>query len=561
MKFMPQDIHIKWIHTSDVHGCLFSTDYLTGKPVSYGLSSVYSYVSALRRHYPDSTILTDGGDVLQGQPLTYYYNYVDTEAPHLVALCMNAMQYDALLLGNHDVEAGHAVYDRWIAQTEADVLGANVIDTTTNKPYLKPYKIIERQGIRIAVLGMLTSGVPNWLPQHLWQGLRFDDVVQSCSRWVDYIRSAEHPDLLVGLFHTGFEGGLLTPQGNENQTRQVAEQVPGFDLILYGHDHRARVTQVTNRVGQSVLCVGTTSMAIRVAEVDIHLERRDGHVAKKKITAKLPYVRMTNTPDAVLFEAEFTDQRNAVSRWVNRPIGLLQHPLVENEAYFGPCCFIDFIHQFQLAHTGADVSFVAPLSFNSRLEAGTLTMRDLFALYRFENYLCTLRLSGAEIVGFLEFSYSLWVQQMHGPDDHLLLLDYVLDNGQRLGLKNVAFNMESAAGLLYDVDVSQPYGHRIRVRCMADGRPFQQDAYYTVVMNSYRAAGGGELLTRGAGISHPDLPARVLWASQQDVRLLLMRWVEQQGEVAPQCLHHWQFVPLDWAREALERDRKILFGE
>ena len=130
---------------------------------------------------------------------------------NLAAEVMNYMAYDAGAMGNHDLETGHRVYDNWVADCRFPVLGANIIDKATGKSYLTPYVVLEREGVKVAVLGMTTPAVPNWLPPSLWSGLEFQDLVACARQWVPVIREREKPDVLVGLFHSGKEGGIVTP--------------------------------------------------------------------------------------------------------------------------------------------------------------------------------------------------------------------------------------------------------------------------------------------------------------------------------------------------------------
>ncbi|MBQ9559379.1 MAG: 5'-nucleotidase C-terminal domain-containing protein [Bacteroidaceae bacterium] len=563
MNAKTREIHLKWIHTSDVHGSLFSYDYLRKKVVSGGLSAIYGYTLELRQQYGDRLILTDGGDCLQGQPTAYYYNFVDTVSSHLVADAMNMVGYDCGAMGNHDIETGHAVYDRWVKECKFPVLGANVIDIRRDEPYLQPYLILYKDGVKIAILGMLTPGIPNWLPEQLWAGLRIDDIVESARQWVRVIQEREHPDLMVGLFHSGYSGGIINVAEDgesliyENAVKLVAEQVPGFDLICYGHDHQPAVYNLKNTLGQPVVAVGPTSQGKRVAEIDIFLTMEEGRVIGKKIEAKTPLVE--DNSYVRHFESAFARQRQTLKDWVDQPIGTLTSSLYERDAFFGPSEFVDLIHQMQLDLTGADVSFAAPLSFDARLQAGTIRVSDMFALYKYENFLYTMRLTGREIKGFLEMSYALWTNQMKGPDDHIMLLDSILDNGRRQGLKNLSYNMDSAAGILYTVDVSKPEGQRIVIESLADGTPFDLDREYKVAVNSYRGNGGGELLTRGAGIPQRELKNRILTSTEQDLRFYLMQRIIEQKTITPAKLNHWRFVPDEWAPAALERDRKILF--
>ena len=221
-KTKTRTIRLRIIETSDVHGCFFPFDFITGKPKSGSLARVITYVDSLRKTYGDNLLLLDNGDILQGQPSCYYSNYVKPELPNLAAEVINYMNYDAQTIGNHDVETGHAVYDKWIGEVKCPMLGANVIDTSTGKTYLSPYALIERQGIKIAVIGMLTPTIPFWLNESLWSGLRFDEMVSTASYWVDYVKNVEKADVVIGLFHSGKEGGIVTDYCEEDASLRVA---------------------------------------------------------------------------------------------------------------------------------------------------------------------------------------------------------------------------------------------------------------------------------------------------------------------------------------------------
>ena len=169
-------VQIKIVETSDIHGNFFPYCFITNQPKKGGLARVHTYLQNERDELGENVILLDNGDILQGQPTIYYFNYIDTVSSYLGADVMNYLKYDAGNMGNHDIEAGHAVYDRWTEECNFPVLGANVIDVNTNEPYLPPYRIFERDGVKIAVLGMITPAIPAWLPENLWKGLRFDDM-------------------------------------------------------------------------------------------------------------------------------------------------------------------------------------------------------------------------------------------------------------------------------------------------------------------------------------------------------------------------------------------------
>lgn len=239
----------------------------------------------------------------------------------------------------------------------------------------------------------------------------------------------------------------------------------------------------------------------------------------------------------------------------------MTHTIRERDAFFGNCEFIDLIHQMQLDLTGADISFAAPISFDSSLEKGTIRVSDMFRLYKYENMLYTMRLTGREVKGFLEMSYGLWTNQMTSPDDHIMLLDLSEKDGRRQGFKNISYNMDSAAGIQYTVDVTKPVGERVVISGMADGTPFSMDKEYKVAINSYRGNGGGELLTKGAGIPQEKLVERIVNSTPKDLRYYLMQRIKTLGTVTPQRLDNWRFVPEEWAAPACKRDRLLLFPD
>ena len=559
----PQNpIHLRFIHTSDVHGRVLDS-----------LERIRAYADLCRRDLgEENVILTDGGDVLQGHPAAYYYNFIDTASKHIVAEAMNRVDYDVAVIGNHDIETGRKVFERWIGDCCFPILGANIIDETTGEPYLKPYEVIERQGVRIAVLGLITPAIPNWVPKNLWQGLRFDDMVTAARHWVPIILQREKPDILVGLFHAGIDeaAGIQTDDYCENESRMVAQQVSGFDLILYGHDHRRNMEYVRTPDGDSILAMGPTSTAACLCQVDIIVNKdRSGRVTDKTIEGKILSAR---DMDAALQTASdqghpityadewFPSEKQKVEAYMQEEVGVFDAPVHERDAFFGPSAFIDLIHDLQLELSqGAQISFAAPLSFDATISQGMSHVSDMFALYKYENLLYTMCLTGREIRDFLEMSYDLWCNTMTSPDDHIMLMDYVLDGGKRLGLKNMAFNFDSAAGINYTVDASKPDGEKVTILSMEDGTPFDLDKDYLVAVNSYRGNGGGELLTRGAGIPLAQLPSRVVASTEHDLRYHLIEMIREKGHVLPRARTNWRFTPDAWAPAAIARDRAILF--
>ena len=549
-------VEIRVLQTSDVHGSFFPYDFIDRKPADGSMARVSSYVKELRKEYGNKLLLLDNGDILQGQPTCYYCNYIKPSMPNVAASVINYMGYDAQTVGNHDIETGHAVYDKWIREVKCPMLGANVIDTSTGQPYLKPYAIFVRDSVRIAVIGMLTPAIPNWLSYNLWEGMRFDDMVESARYWIEYVKEKERPDVVIGLFHSGWDGGITTNKYQENETLRIAHDVPGFDLILYGHDHKSNKHVVKNAIG-ATLCMNPSSNAEYVCDASIKITFENGSITSKTVTGRLADIRQQ--PVDKDFMANFKSDIDSVNAFVNRKIGTFTNSVYTRDSYFGNSAFCDFIHNLQLEITGADISFNAPLSFDACIKAGDIHVNDMFNLYKYENQIYVLRMTGMEIHDYLEMSYALWTNTMAGPDDHIMLLDQNGNGSSGYGFKNLAFNFDSAAGIDYEVDVTKPDGNKIKIKCMSDGSPFDETKWYKVAMNSYRGNGGGELLTKGAGIPHDSLQSRIVYESERDQRYYLMKEIEKAGTMTPRPNTNWRFVPEEWTSEAIRRDKALLF--
>lgn len=553
-----KEMVIKIIETSDVHGNFFPYNFIERKEWSGGLARVHSFIKEQREKYGDNCLLMDNGDILQGQPTAYYYNFIDTVSTHVAAEMMNYMGCLVGNMGNHDLETGHAVYDRWIKQCNFPVLGANIIDNATGEPYLKPYEVIVRDGVKIVVLGMVTPAIPSWLPEKLWSGLHFEEMEPCAEKWMKIIREKENPDVVVGLFHAGKSGNKL---GNvvEDASMDIAKRVPGFDIVLMGHDHARTCTKVLNVAGDSVLVIDPANNANVVSDVTVKITMKDGKVVEKSVDGKLE--DMNKYPISEEFMQHFALQYKAVDDFVSRKIGTISRTITTKDAYFGSSPFIDLIHLLQLEISGADVSFSAPLSFKAEIKKGDICVSDMFNLYKYENMLYVMELSGKEIKGFLELSYFMWTNRMKSPEDHLMLFEEPIEEGKRVNFKNFSFNFDSAGGINYTVDVTKPQGEKITILSMADGTPFDIDKVYKVALNSYRGNGGGDLLTLGAGIPKEDLAKRVIFATDKDLRYYLLQYIEQEKVLDPHAMRQWKFVPEEWTVPAAKRDYQLLFGE
>lgn len=546
--------NVRVAFTTDVHGSFFPTNYITLQPAQGTLSRVATAVDSLRSLAgPDRFLLLDNGDILQGQPSAYYYNYIDTVSPHLVSEIYNFLGYDATTIGNHDVETGHAVYDRWRSQNKMPMLGANVIDIATGKPYLEPYAVFERGGLKIAVLGLLTPAIPSWLPEVLWSGLRFDDMTATAQKWIPIIKKKEKPDVILGLFHSGHDETVTTGDVVENASVKVAREVPGFDAVLLGHDHQRLLDSVVNVEGKRVFLLNPANSARSLGLLEITAE-------KGGITLRPKLVDVRSIEVSEPFMQRFDKQNKDVAAFVNRTIGHSDATLSSNESFFGPSAFMSLLHELQLKISGADISFAAPLSFDAQIKKGDVKVSDMFALYKYENMLYVLELTGEEIKNYLEEAYDQWIQTIDDKQKHLIRFASPNPTPSDNRLGRPSYNFDSAAGIDYIVDVTKPKGERVTITRMSDGRKFDRSAKYSVAVNSYRANGGGNLLTAGAKIPANELKRRVLRATDKDLRFYLIKEIEANPEIKGTVMHNWKFVPESVVKPAIDMDRELLFS-
>lgn len=593
-KYAEKPLVIKVVETSDLHGSLFPYDFKTDKPKETSLANVVTLVKELRADKSQEVLLLDCGDNLQGQPLIYYYNFVATKEQNILSKTFNTLAYDAIALGNHDVETGHEVYDKVNAELKSGFLSANLVDEKTGEPYFTPYTIVRKGGVKIAILGLTEPAFVKNFPSILYSGIKVLDMAETAKKWMPIIQQKEKPDVVIGLFHAGVDytyGGYKKDSvNNENPAQLIAEQVSGFDAIYVGHDHQGwdgkgydpetkGKVDVKNPEGKIVPIYGALNDGRKIPVVTMTLtwnkEAKDF-----EITQEGELVDMTKYAQDEAWVASFAKEIEAAKAWVSKPIGKMNGSINSRESLFGDSAFVDLIHNLQLELTKdpsfglkpAQISFCAPLSANATVPSsadGTIYVRDMFSLYVYENWMYTMDLTGAQVKDFLEVSYDGWMNQMQSAEDNLIAFSktpdgkMVFDARTNMPKTKVAsYNYDSAAGIVYDVDVSKPAGSRITVKSMADGSAFDPAKTYSVAINSYRAMGGGGLLEKGAKIPVADLLSMkyVTSATTKDLRFYLTEYIEKQtGALDPKPLGNWKVIPEDWAAAGKARDYSLLY--
>ncbi|HEU4512959.1 MAG TPA: 5'-nucleotidase C-terminal domain-containing protein [Nocardioidaceae bacterium] len=547
--------------TTDLHGNVFNWDYF--RNVEYtdrdsndiGLAKIATLVDAMREERgAESTLLVDAGDTIQGTPLAYYYAKIDPitqGSMHPMAEAMNLIGYDAAALGNHEFNYGIPLLRKFQEQLDFPLLGANAVDATTKLPVFPPYVIKEvRSGdhtVKVGVLGLTNPGIAIWDKANVEGQMEFPGLVEQARIFVPRMRGAG-ADIVVVSAHSGADTsssyGDALPYP-ENAATLVAEQVPGIDAILVGHAH-VEITErwVRNKqTGRQVLLTEPLRWGMRLSVMTFDLERVGQRWKVRTAEAQLLNAN-TVAEDAAVVGA-LTKQHDVVVEYVNSVIGRSLQAMSAARATVEDVAAIDFVNHVQavtvkdaLAGT-ADaalpvLSIAAPFNKGAAIPEGDVTVRDVAGLYIYDNTLLAVRITGAQLKDYLEFS-AQYFKQVSGTGPFAIseVTNAVTPNAPK-GTPD--YNYDIVAGLdgrlTYDIDISKAPGQRI-VDLAYAGAPVTAAQGFVLAVNNYRQSGGGNF---------PHVKdAPVVYNRQVEIRQLIIDWVGAQGVVDAT-----RFASVDW---------------
>jgi 2',3'-cyclic-nucleotide 2'-phosphodiesterase (5'-nucleotidase family) len=506
------DFSITVMSTTDVHGYVVPWDYNRDEPEPrYSLIKAATLVDSIRsadRH----TLLLDAGDWLQGNPFAEYFARVDTTHSRYPLLSvMDAMEYDAIVLGNHEFNFGLDYLNRQIGMTSSSIIAGNIYHHGTSDPAYEPYIMREFDGVNVAIVGLTTPGSAVWDRFSVEGILDFGDGVEAATRYVGEVREAG-ADVVIILAHTGLAGTTsytVEGIGMENFGRAVAETVPGIDLMVLGHTHRVTEGEYVQgpggkRVG--IIQAGRWASHLGTARIDIY-RSPDGSIRAEAAPSQAFAVEQVPVKEEL---AELIrPQHEAVRAYIAGSVATTPDRWDASEARLGDTPVIDLIQHVQLRETGAMVSSSA--AFNTRLEfgPGNITRGDLATLYPYENTLFVLEITGAKLRDYLEFTSQYYSGVENGRP--------VVASGWP------GFNFDMVAGAEYVMDIRNPLGERI-TSLTINGREIRDDELITLAVNSYRAQGGGgySMLTEG----------RIVREINRSVRTMIEHYLSEKGTIS-----------------------------
>jgi len=510
--------------TTDLHGRILPLNYSNNQPAELGLAKISTLVKQAREKDPE-LLLLDCGDTIQGTPLIYLHNRVNNEPIDPMMLVMNHMGYDALTVGNHEYNFGLKVLNKSKSEATFPWLSANSYRSGTDEVAYQPYLIKKINGVRLAVIGLTTPGIPTWENPENYAGLEFRNPVEEAKKWVAKVRHEEQVDAVILSVHMGIEESLDRSSESdessspENTTLAIAREVPGVDLILMGHTHRT----IPNLTVNGVLMAQAGRWGDHLVNATLYFAREEGE-SDWTLTAKQSDTITINAdveadPEILALAEPYEEEAQA---WLNQVIGHSDKLLTAGNTVTQDNALLDLVQQVQLDAGDADVSMAANFNSRARIEEGPITVRDIANLYIYENTLYVVELTGAQLKEALEHSARYFLPYEAGKTPKELIN------------RNVrGYNFDLAQGVDYTIDLRRPVGDRI-TGLSFEGHPVKPDQILRVAINNYRYNGGG-----GYSV-YQDAP--VVYRSSKEVRNLIIDWITEHQNIPTSPDNNWSLV-------------------
>jgi 2',3'-cyclic-nucleotide 2'-phosphodiesterase/3'-nucleotidase len=344
--------------TTDVHGYIEGWNYLTGRPDTLrGLARLATIVDSIRRSIGAMPILVDAGDMLQGTALTYVAARLDTTVRNPVIAAMNAMEYDAAVIGNHEFDYGVPALDRALKQANFPPLAANVYGANGQRRFAA-WTVEIRRGVKVAIVGATTPGAMVLDRDQLAGQLQVRDIIPDVRSAVREARNAGAA-VVIAVVHSGLDepstyDTVGTGAGSENVAARLAHEVPGIDVIVYGHTHK----EMADTIIAGTLLMQPKNFATSLAVAQLRLERHNGRWA---VTYKhgriIQAVHHREDSQVLAVAAEGHRHAGGVARrlWPRRPDASHRLRARRRAPRIGSAAGVDrrFLHR-QLARPGSD---------------------------------------------------------------------------------------------------------------------------------------------------------------------------------------------------------------
>lgn len=506
-----------------------------------GMARLYTYIKKEREATPD-LILLDAGDNIQGTIMTDDLANKNPDELHPVIVAMNYMGYDAMTLGNHEFNWGTTNLKKIISKADFPVLAANVKDI--NGEYLtgNGYTIIERNGIKIAIIGVVTPDIP------IWDGgkegisdFTYESAAYSVKREIENI--GDTADIIIVSAHMGTYAEFDEENGSDSGLK-ILEMNDDVDMLQIAHIHTTineeyngipivcvrnggkEIAKVTLTLNENKNVVSSSREIIAMKDFEPSEEIREIPIVKElheKATNYVAGIDENGEKGPALGFATAKFQPEDEIKGI--PEGKLRDTAV-----------MDLINKIQLENSGADVSAAALFKDTSDLPEGEINYGNIFDIYKFDNTLYRIPMTGKELKAYMEWSVSIYNQWKEGDI-------------------NISFNPEIPgylydmfAGVEYEIDLSKPVGERI-VNLTINGEPLEDERIVKVAVNNYRYSSA--LKTLGLVQNNKE------WESSSSIRDMIVEYFALNSPIEPEVDNNWKIVGIDLSEDDPRRSEII----
>ncbi len=538
--FPQNKVRVDIIQTTDLHGRIMPYNYFNGKEVSRGLAKVATYIKEVRKKYKN-VILVDNGDTIQGTPLTYYFEVIRKDKINPMALIMNYLHYDCATIGNHEYNYGLDVLFKYQKDLHCPLLSANTYKKGAKWPFFKPYIVKNFDGVKIAIIGLTTSNIPNWEPKEHIDDLIWKDTAKEAQKWVKYVREKEKVDAVIIDTHEGFGADLKTGKPDdsfyESKAYFIAKNVKGVDVLLTGHAHRNIPPFLIN----GVLASQGSCWGKYVTHDVLIFEKING---KWKITKKYGHnikMKYKIPPDPEVVKL-IEPYHNEVLKWVNSIIGYAEGDFTTETVQIEDNPLMDLLENIMKETVHSQMAMASYLPGHPiTIKKGPIRVRDIYSFYIYENSLVSLELSGRDIKEALEHSAEYYGNEFTwNPVEKILNL--------KINPKFRHYNFDTLQGATYVINPLKPVGKRIE-RLYFNNLPMDMGKKYSVAVSSYQAYGGGqyEMFKR----------AKILEKNPSDIRNLMIKYIKVKGKIYPTCDQNWYLkIPVNLIKPEWMKKKK-----
>ena len=518
----PETRSLVVVATTDVHGRLQGWDYYSRRADStQSLAAAATILDSIRLAHPGGVLLVDAGDLLQGNPLLSVAARQAPAIAHPTIAAMNVMRYDAAAIGNHEFNYGLPLLRRAIAQARFPFLSANAVALRPGEAFPR-FTLVRRGDVTVGIIGATTPGVMVWDRDHVRGRLRYTDIIPALKRAARDARRAG-AGVVVAVVHAGLDRAASydtvgTGLPSENVVHRIPYEVPGVDLVVYGHSHLEMIDSVVN----GVRLMQPRNYAASVAVATLNLEKSAG--AWRVASSSGSSVKIAGHAESPAVLRVTDAAHRAALAYVSESIGVTRVAWTSEAARAMDMPLTDLVGEVMRRESGAQLAASPAFSLDARLDSGTISVSAIARLYPFDNTLRAVRISGAQLRAYLEHSAKYWTTWSPGM------------SGSLASATIPGYNFDMIVGAEYVIDLSQPVGQRITALSV-DGKPVAATDTFTIALSNYRQTGGGgyQMLAN----------APLVFESMGDIREMVIDAVRKAGRLEPSAWAktNWRILP------------------